>query len=920
MADPLKVTVDGHVVEARRGELVISVAERAGVYIPRFCYHPRMRAVGMCRMCLVNVDTGRGAALTAACVAEVADGMVVDTQHPTVKKAQDGVLEFLLVNHPLDCPVCDKGGECPLQDQTLHFGPGETRFVEEKRHFEKPIPISELVLLDRERCILCDRCTRFSKEVAGDPLISFIDRGNDTQVNTFPDHPFATYFSGNVVQLCPVGALTSTAYRFTARPWDIERVESTCTSCALGCRVVIESSANRVTRYQGVDSEAVNHSWLCDRGRFDFEWVNSDDRLSGPLVRRGEELVESSWGAALHAAAGELSEVVRRHGVDAIGVIGGARLTNEDCYAWAKLAKGVLGTDNVDAQLGDGLPAELVVGLPSATIAELCDASAVILIGPDVKEELPVLFLRLRAAVLEAGLPVVEVTPRATSMSPLSAASLVHGPGEAAAVVAALLAAVEPTGEVAGVAAAELAAARAVLGSGRRGDGPVVVVLGRTSVAESPDGAVGAAAAVRAALPDAKFLMALRRGNVRGALDLGLAPGLLPGRVTLEEGRDWFSAAWGKVPPERGLDTAGMLAAAAEGRLHALVLLGADPLSDFPDRELARRALTSVGTLIAVDTFLTDSARHATVVLPAAVYAEKSGTTTNVEGRVSRLSQKVVPRGTAWPDWVIAHELAAALEADLGLDSVEGVWDEIERVSAVHFGVTGALLAAPGRADGIVVPAGSDPAFGARTAAEVALADPLAARRAPTVVDGSGGSIGLRIKGGVAAAVAPGGVPSSLDDPGAAGPGPAAGPPEEDGDGAGDEPDDGDGGLSRPVPLRWTPGPVAPVAPRDNYSYRLVAARVLYDGAVSVAHSAHLAGLSRPLTVGLHPAELDRLGVAEGQALRLITPRATVTLPAVADPNLPRGSVTVPFNLGSPGAGELIDVTATVTDVRVETT
>src|SRR5579883_2748971 len=222
--DELTITVDGIEIAARRGELVIAAAERAAVYIPRFCYHPRMRQVGMCRMCLVNIDTGRGPALTASCVAEVAPGMIVDTTAPGVKKAQDGVLEFLLINHPLDCPVCDKGGECPLQDQTLHFGPGESRFVEEKRHYEKPIEISNLVLLDRERCILCDRCTRFSKEVAGDPLIHFIDRGNATQVNTFPDHPFASYFSGNVVQLCPVGALTSVSYRFVARPWDIERV------------------------------------------------------------------------------------------------------------------------------------------------------------------------------------------------------------------------------------------------------------------------------------------------------------------------------------------------------------------------------------------------------------------------------------------------------------------------------------------------------------------------------------------------------------------------------------------------------------------------------------------------------------------------------------------------------------------------
>ena len=209
--------------------------------------------------------------------------MAVSTESPVTKKAQEGVLEFLLANHPLDCPVCDKGGECPLQDQTVSYGPGESRFVEEKRHFEKPIPVSDLVLLDRERCILCDRCTRFAKDVAGDPLIHFLDRGNQTQVNTFPGHPFASYFSGNTVQICPVGALTATPYRFKARPWDLEATESTCTSCSVGCRVVVQSSRNKVLRYQGADTDPVNWGWLCDKGRFDFEAVNSEERLGSPL-------------------------------------------------------------------------------------------------------------------------------------------------------------------------------------------------------------------------------------------------------------------------------------------------------------------------------------------------------------------------------------------------------------------------------------------------------------------------------------------------------------------------------------------------------------------------------------------------------------------------------------------------------------
>ena len=231
--------------------------------------------------------------------------MVTDSDK--VKKAQDGVLEFLLINHPLDCPVCDKGGECPLQDQTLAYGPGESRFVEEKRHFEKPIPISELVLLDRERCIQCSRCTRFADEVAGEAQIDFIGRGEQLEVNIFPELPFTSYFSGNTVQICPVGALTAAPYRFAARPWDLDQVESTCTTCAVGCRVAVQSSSNRVTRLLGIDADPVNHGWLCDKGRFAFDAVNSDDRLVEPLIRKDGELVAASWHEALAAAADGLT-------------------------------------------------------------------------------------------------------------------------------------------------------------------------------------------------------------------------------------------------------------------------------------------------------------------------------------------------------------------------------------------------------------------------------------------------------------------------------------------------------------------------------------------------------------------------------------------------------------------------------------
>jgi NADH-quinone oxidoreductase subunit G len=698
----LTISLNGVEVDAHKGELLIDAAERHGAYIPRFCYHPRMEPVGMCRMCVVEVDTGRGPALQPSCMLECADGMQVDTESPVTKKAQDGILEFLLINHPLDCPVCDKGGECPLQDQTMAYGPGESRYVEPKRHNEKPIPISDLVLLDRERCILCDRCTRFAKDVAGDPLIHFINRGNATEVNTFPDEPFASYFSGNTVQICPVGALLSKPYRFKARPWDLEATESTCQACSVGCRVAVESTRNEVVRYSGVDIDPVNWGWLCDKGRYSFQAVGSDQRLGEPLVRDGGGLRPARWTEALRSAGDALRAALDSHGPDSVGIIGGARLTNEDAYAWAKLAKGVLGTDNVDAQLGDGLPADLVLGLPGATIDEVCrPGGTVVLVGPDVKEELPVLYLRLRHAVVNDGVTVIEVTPAATGFTRHVAASLVHRPGEVAEAVRALVGMPGQSGDAGGIDPTALTAARAALSAA---DGPVSVIIGRGSVAESADFTADAAGVLRSALPDARFLAAVRRGNARGALDMGLAPGLLPGRTTLAAAGEHFAAEWGKVPPATGLDTAGMLAAAADGRLAVLVLVGADPLADFPDRALARRALAGAGTVIAVDTVLSASSSLAHVVLPAAGFAEVAGTTTNLEGRVSTLNQKVTPPGTARSDWIIATDLARGLGADLGLESVADIQDEIARLAPSHAGLTPAVLGAPSAVDGVLLP------------------------------------------------------------------------------------------------------------------------------------------------------------------------------------------------------------------------
>ncbi|HVC71906.1 MAG TPA: NADH-quinone oxidoreductase subunit NuoG [Acidimicrobiales bacterium] len=920
----VEMTIDGRAVVAGAGEFLIAAAERAGVFIPRFCYHPRLRSVGMCRMCLVEVSGPRGATLQPACYVAVAEGMEVVTTSEKVKKAQDGVLELLLVNHPLDCPVCDKGGECPLQDQVLAYGPGESRFLEEKRHWAKPTPISELVLLDRERCIQCGRCVRFANEVAGEAQIDFLGRGDAVEVNVFEGEAFSSYFSGNTVQICPVGALTATPYRFTARPWDLDQVESTCTLCAFGCRAAVQSSANRLTRLLGMDSDPVNQSWLCDKGRFASEAVNAESRLTEPLIRRNDVLEPASWAEALSLVASRLAEVRSGAGPAAIAMIGGARLTNEDAYAWAKLAKGVIGTDSVDAQLGDGLPAEVMAALPRATIDEACAARCLVVLAGDLREELPVLFLRVRGAAVENDLAVVELTPQSSALTGYATASLTYRPGQAAELVRALAGGGDDVGSggadgPATVEPSVWAAAATALGrAGSDGDG-VVVILGRPSLAEDGALVAEAAAAMAEAWPAARFLPALRRGNVMGAIDMGLAPGLLPGRVSLEDGRAWFEAHWGSVPTDTGRDAAGILTGLADGSMAALMMVGADPLSDFPDRTLAEEALEGAGFVVAVDGFLSASAARADVVLPASIVHERAGTTTNIEGRVTRLGQKLVAPGQCWPDWMIASELAARLGGELGLGSVTEIWDEIERLAASHRGITRSVLDAPTARDGIIAPLATSPVSLSRRLSPEPF-DPMATPGIESVeAQGAPPRSGGAESSSAEAAAGHGAAGNGAGGNGAGGNG--AGGNGAGGNGAG-------GAVTAPARLRWPQPVVAPSVPAvDSYSVRLVSGRRLYDGGVLVGVGEALAALVAPATVRAHPHDLEKLGVGAGDRVRLRTGRGDVVLAAALDERLPRGVVSIDFNLatdglvadGRPAASVLIDSRQAVVDVRMET-
>ena len=846
----VEITVDGAPVDARPGEMLIAACERSGTYIPRFCYHSRMSPVGMCRMCLVEVDTGRGFALQPSCMVPVSEGMKVSTESDAAKKAQDGVLEFLLINHPLDCPVCDKGGECPLQDQTMAYGPGETRFVEEKRHFPKPIAISETVYLDRERCILCDRCTRFADEVAGDALIHFMGRGNHTEVNTFTDEPFASYFSGNTVQICPVGALTAAPYRFKARPWDLTETLSTAWVDSLGSRVAVQASRNRVLRVLGADADAVNWGWLSDKERFGFEALNSEERLPAPMIRDAvgddsREFRQAGWGEALEAVA----DALRAASPERVAVLGGARLTNEAQYMWAKLAKGVVGTDNVDSQLGDGLDPHLVLGLPRATINDACrPGGTILLVGPDPKEELPTLYLRLRHAIVNDGVTLVEVTPHATGLSHLAEHCLRPSPGTTARVVAELVDAA--TGPGPSEDGSELAAAARCLREA--GDG-VVVVLGRMSLAEPAD-ILEAAASELSRLPSARFLPALRRGNAMGALEAGLAPDLVPGRMRLEDVGDDapLVQAWPRLPASPGLDATSVLRAAARGDIDVLVLLGADPLNDFVDRDLAYRGLRGASVVVAVDLFVNDSASLAArIVLPAAGPTECDGTFTNLEGRVSIMSRKVTPPGTARADWMIAADLSERLEpgSTRGLDSPQAIRAELAQISQAHAPLTEEALT-QNQLEGVLL-------AGVGATGEA--------------VGWHGGMEWRRSRRQAAPVTGPAGREDQLE--------------------AGDLTEEG---------------------------LLLVATRTMYDDGVMLRHCPSSRGLAAAATARINPADTDGIDLRAGAAVRVVSDFGHIEATLTTDAGVPAGSLRVDWLAPGAPANALIAAGTDVTVVIVE--
>ena len=654
----VSLTIDDHQITVPKGTLVIRAAELIGVQIPRFCDHPLLEPVGACRQCLVEVEGQRKP--LASCTTTVSPDMVVRTQHTSeaADKAQHGVMELLLINHPLDCPVCDKGGECPLQNQAMSNGRVETRFEDVKRTFPKPINISAQVLLDRERCVLCARCTRFSEQIAGDPFIDLLERGAQQQVGIAPGEPFQSHFSGNTVQICPVGALTSTAYRFRARPFDLVSSPSVCEHCASGCAQRTDHRRDKVLRRLAGDDPEVNEEWNCDKGRWAFRYATVGDRITTPLLREDDgSMRPASWSEALGVAGAGLAAAAGR-----AGILVGGRATVEEAYAYAKFARIVLGTNDIDFRSRPhsaeeaGFLAAHVAGKPmTVTYSDLESAPAVLLAGFEPEEESPIIFLRLRKAVRRRGLQVLSVAPmRTRSLGKLSGNLIRCIPGGEAA-------ALESLGDNALLAM------------------PGALVLLGERLATSP-GALSAAVRL-AEITGARLAWVPRRAGDRGAIEAGALPNLLPGGRPIADvsAREQTAAAWhvDAVPETAGRDANAILAAAHDGTLSALLIGGVDP-DDLPDPDAALSAIDAAPFVVSIEVRHSAVTERADVVFPVAPVVEKAGSFVNWEGR-RRPFKPSIPTN-AVTDLRVLTFLADEIGVDLGIPTAEAADAERARL------------------------------------------------------------------------------------------------------------------------------------------------------------------------------------------------------------------------------------------------
>jgi NADH-quinone oxidoreductase subunit G len=673
--DLVSLTIDDIEVSVPKGTLVIRAAELIGVEVPRFCDHPLLDPVGACRQCLVEVpDGGTGRPIPkpqASCTLEVAPGMKIKTQvtSPIADKAQRGNMEFLLINHPLDCPICDKGGECPLQNQAMSHGYAESRFTDEKRTYPKPINISPNVLLDRERCVLCARCTRFSEQIAGDPFIALIERGALQQVGIYEKEPFESYFSGNTIQICPVGALTSAEYRFRSRPFDLVSTPSIAEHDACGSAIRVDHRRGKVMRRQAGDDPDVNEEWITDKDRFALRYGDGEDRLARPLVREGAVLRPASWPEAIDVAVRGLQAAG-----SSVGVLTGGRLTLEDAYSYSKFARAVLGSNNIDfrARQHSSEEADFLAHAVAGTgrgvsFADLENASSVLLVCLEPEEEAGMIFLRLRKAFRKKHLISWTLAPYASNGSRKMGTQLIPClPGDEPAIL-------DQVG----------AADRA------NDDRLAKIALDANSVILVGERAAGLSGTFSACLrlaerTGARLAWVPRRAGDRGAVEAGCLPNLLPGGRPVSDpaARVDTQTTWGveRLPSLEGRDADEILIAAADGELEALVVAGVDP-DDFVDPQAALEGLEEVNFVISLETRASSVTERADVVFPVSLMHERAGTFVNWEGR-NRSFDMVIDRPNDMSDIRVLAALADALGTDLGFRTAAQARAELDELGS----------------------------------------------------------------------------------------------------------------------------------------------------------------------------------------------------------------------------------------------
>ncbi len=648
------LTIDGREIGAVEGTMLVDAAKQGDVEIPYFCYEPKLgNPVGACRMCLVEIEGIPK--LQTSCSTPVKDGMVVHTQTDRVRHAQNAVVEFLLVNHPLDCPVCDKGGECPLQDITFGWGLGRSRVVEPKRHFEKPLALSPLVAIDRERCILCYRCVRFSQEVAEDYQLIFAERGAHTFVSTHDGHPYVAPFSGNIIELCPVGALTSQPYRFRARPWDIEGAGGLCTLCPSQCNVTFTVRDEKVLRVLARDHPLVDDGWLCDKGRFAYQAIHVDERITAPLVRDGGELREVSWERALEVAGGLAKHPGR------VATLVGGQATNEEGFLLGRLAREGLSSPHIDSRLRAGAPTGLAPALADpklqASVPDIEFAHTVLVLGCEPLDDAPILDLRVRKGVRRRGVQLAVATARPSALDPNGQVIHRYAPGGEAAFLRELI------DDIAGDARSELAQLL------RDGGEDVVILWGERLGAAAPELLELAAALGLADRHGAGLLEIPAGANGRGLREAGVLPAYGPGYAALNGDQIGI-----------GVDEL----ASAGSEITAFHLFGLDPIRDLPDRPAWERALHGAGLVVAHASVLTEGLlEHANVIFPAESHAEKEGTVVHPDGRVQRLRMAIAHPGQVRSGWSVIVDIAARCGLDLDVLTAGMAFEQL--VAAVPF-------------------------------------------------------------------------------------------------------------------------------------------------------------------------------------------------------------------------------------------